>query len=134
MRWWRNVSVYLFFKMTAVSSLLTSPILDQMIAAWESGQISSASPPDVSEFEQNLRVSFNRWGMFGYADHKIGLVGNASRTSLFVRTQHRVPCITAREWCRCRKLVFCLHARFGRMHRSRPARGKCPRASPEPKR
>lgn len=45
---------------TVVSPLLTSPTLDQMIAAWESGQISSASPPDVSEFEQNLRVSFNR--------------------------------------------------------------------------
>lgn len=63
---------------TAVSSLLTSPILDQMIAAWESGQISSASPPDVSEFEQNLRVSFNRLVISGYADRKIGLVGDPS--------------------------------------------------------
>jgi Fungal specific transcription factor domain len=50
--------LFVFLK-SAVSPLLTSPILDQMIAAWESGQISPASPPDVSEFEQNLRVSFN---------------------------------------------------------------------------
>lgn len=59
MRWWRNVSVFLFF---TDSCEFTShfPHLDQMITAWESGQISSASPPDVSEFEQNLRVSFNR--------------------------------------------------------------------------
>jgi len=68
MRWWRNVSSYLFFEH---SREFTShfPHLDQMIAAWENGQISSASPPDVSEFEQNLRVSFNRCGRFGYAHH-----------------------------------------------------------------
>ena len=132
MRWWRNVSDYLFFD-DGCEFTSHFPILDQMIAAWESGQISSASPPDVSEFEQNLRVSPNRLGMSGYADHNIGLVGDASRASLFVRTQHRVPRIAAREWCRCRKLVFCLHACIGRVQRSRPARGKCPRTSPKPK-
>jgi len=60
--------VSIYSSKTVVSPLLTSPTLDQMIAAWENGQISSASPPDVSEFEQNLRVSFNRLGMPGYAD------------------------------------------------------------------
>lgn len=70
MRWWRNVSVYLVFD-DGCEFTPHFPILDQMIAAWESGQISSlASPPDVSEFEQNLRVSFNRLGISGTADHK----------------------------------------------------------------